>query len=81
MQSSRNTAVKGAKQHFAQKVGVCTRHGAKVKRCSTEECTNKVFDEGVGVCIRHGAKIIRCSTEGCTVNVVQKEVRIRHETE
>jgi hypothetical protein len=30
------------------------RHGAKVKRCSSEGCTNKA--KRGGVCIRHGAK-------------------------
>ena len=29
------------------------RHGAKIKRCSSEGCTNQVIKWGV--CIRHGA--------------------------
>jgi hypothetical protein len=51
---------------------VCKKHGArvKVKRCSSEGCTN-IAVKG-GVCIRHGAKIKLCSSEGCT-NVVQRE--------
>eukprot|EP00984_Skeletonema_dohrnii_P003511 scaffold1186_cov117-Skeletonema_dohrnii-CCMP3373.AAC.6 len=48
-----------------QKGGVCTKHGAKVKRrCSREGCTN-VAVQG-GVCVRHGAKVKLCSSEGCT---------------
>ena len=33
---------------------MCIRHGAKVKLCSFEGCTNQVVK--IGVCIRHGAK-------------------------
>ena len=33
--------------------GVCRRHGAKVKTCKHEGCTNQVVKGGV--CIRHGA--------------------------
>ena len=45
---------------------MCIKHGAKVKKCSSEGCTHRV-QEG-GVCIRHGAKvkIKLCSIEGCT---------------
>jgi hypothetical protein len=44
---------------------VCIRHGAKVKLCSSDGCTN-IAVKG-GVCIRHGAeKKKRCSSEGCT---------------
>ena len=42
------------------------KHGAKVKRCSREGCTNQVVEGGVR--IRHGAKVKvkLCSKEGCT---------------
>jgi len=50
--------------------GVCTRHGAKVKRkerkkCSAEDCPN-IAVRG-GVCWRHGAKLSMkmCSVEHC----------------
>jgi len=33
--------------------GVCVRHGTKLKRCSSEGCSNQVKKEGV--CRRHGA--------------------------
>mmetsp|Transcript_19939 Transcript_19939/g.39956 ORF Transcript_19939/g.39956 Transcript_19939/m.39956 type:complete len:99 (+) Transcript_19939:278-574(+) len=33
--------------------GVCVRHGAKLKRCSSEGCSNQV--KKGGVCRRHGA--------------------------
>jgi hypothetical protein len=32
---------------------VCVKHGAKIKRCSSEGCTNQVIKGGV--CRRHGA--------------------------
>jgi hypothetical protein len=32
---------------------VCIRHGAKIKRCSSEGCTNQT--QKGGVCRRHGA--------------------------
>jgi hypothetical protein len=32
---------------------VCVRHGAKLKRCSSDGCTNKA--QKGGVCWRHGA--------------------------
>ena len=35
------------------KGGVCIRHGAKVKRCSSEGCTNQA--QNGGVCKRDGA--------------------------
>ncbi len=47
------------------------KHGAKVKRCSSEGCTK--FAQKGGVCIRHGAKHERCRTEGCT-NQVRNEL-------
>eukprot|EP00984_Skeletonema_dohrnii_P013432 scaffold5570_cov87-Skeletonema_dohrnii-CCMP3373.AAC.8 len=34
--------------------GVCKRHGATIKRCNSEGCTNEVVKGGV--CHRHGAK-------------------------
>eukprot|EP00984_Skeletonema_dohrnii_P019348 scaffold9214_cov125-Skeletonema_dohrnii-CCMP3373.AAC.2 len=51
---------------MSQQSGVCVRHGAKVKLCSSEGCTNYVRQGGV--CIRHGAKVKRCSSEGCRNN-------------
>ena len=38
------------------------RHGAKMKECSSDGCTNIVI-KGC-VCIRHGAKTNRCSSVG-----------------
>jgi len=50
----------------SRKEGVCTRHGAMVKKyyCSQEGCNN--YAQKGGVCIRHGAKRKTCSHEGCT---------------
>eukprot|EP00984_Skeletonema_dohrnii_P008634 scaffold3203_cov95-Skeletonema_dohrnii-CCMP3373.AAC.3 len=61
---------------FAQKRGVCIRHGAKVKRCSSEGCTSHVVKGGV--CVRHGAKVKRCNIEGCTNVSVKGGVCRRH---
>eukprot|EP00986_Skeletonema_menzelii_P016768 scaffold15845_cov97-Skeletonema_menzelii.AAC.1 len=33
--------------------GVCIKHGAKIKRCSSEGCTNQA--KRGGMCMRHGA--------------------------
>ena len=49
--------------------GVCVKHGAKVRRCKHDGCTNQVINGGL--CMRHGAKVNRCKHEGCT-NIVQK---------
>ena len=62
---------------FAQKGGVCKKHGAKLlKRCSSQGCTNKARIGGV--CVKHGAKVKRCSTQGCTNQVVKGGVCCRH---
>ena len=45
---------------------MCVRHGAKLKRCSSEGCTNQAVNGGV--CVKHGAKVKQCSSEGCTKN-------------
>ena len=52
------------------------KHGAKVKRCSREGCTNQVIKGGV--CVKHGAKKKRCSSEGCTNKAVKGGVCRRH---
>ena len=52
------------------------RHGAKVKRCSSEGCTNNVLNGGV--CRRHGAKKKRCSSEGCRNEAIKGGVCMRH---
>ncbi len=52
------------------------RHGAKVKRCSSDGCTNGVIKGGV--CKKHGAKVKRCSKEGCTNQAKRRGVCIRH---
>ena len=56
------------------------RHGANVKRCSHDGCTN--FSMKEGVCWRHGAKdliaVKKCSSEGCTNNVANNGVCVRH---
>jgi len=55
---------------YAQKGGVCVRHGAKVKLCSSDGCTNRSLKGGV--CFRHGTNRKRCSSEGCT-NISSRE--------
>jgi len=42
------------------------KHGAKVRLCSSEGCTNHALKGGV--CIKHGAKpsVKHCTSEGCT---------------
>ena len=59
--------------------GVCVQHGTMTKkRCSSDECANKVSSGGV--CIRHGAKKFRydCSAVGCTNKAQIGGVCIRH---
>ena len=53
-------------------------HGAKVKRCSFEGCTNHVVKGGV--CFTHGAKVEQkqCSFKGCTNWVVNGGVCVTH---
>jgi hypothetical protein len=41
---------------------VYIRHGAKMKRCNREGCTNKAIQGGA--CMKHGAKMKRCSSDG-----------------
>jgi hypothetical protein len=55
---------------------VCIRHGAKVKGCSSEGCTNIALKGGV--CVRHGAKVKECSTEGCSNQARSGGVCLRH---
>eukprot|EP00984_Skeletonema_dohrnii_P024725 scaffold13857_cov76-Skeletonema_dohrnii-CCMP3373.AAC.2 len=43
------------------KGGVCTKHGAMRKTCSSEGCTN-ISMKG-GMCKRHGAKRKTCSSD------------------
>jgi len=43
--------------------GVCIRHGAKVKRCSSEGCRNNA--QTGGECKRHGARVNICISEVC----------------
>jgi hypothetical protein len=45
----------GAKKKQCSTGGVCQRHGAKVKRCSSEGCTNHAQKGGI-MCVRHGAR-------------------------
>ena len=52
------------------------RHGAKVKQCGKEGCTN--YAQKGGVCIRHGAKVKLCSKEGCTNHALKGGVCLRH---
>eukprot|EP00985_Skeletonema_marinoi_P006464 scaffold2799_cov126-Skeletonema_marinoi.AAC.3 len=65
--------------HVAVQAGVCMRHGARRKLCSSEGCTNMVVG---GVCIRHVAKVTRkhklCSREECTNQARKGGVCIRH---
>jgi hypothetical protein len=57
---------------------VCIRHGADIKRCGVQGCTNHIVKGGL--CIRHGAKITRkrCSSEGCTNQAKKGGVCRRH---
>ena len=52
------------------------KHGAKIKRCSTEGCTN--YAQKRGVCRRHGAEIKLCSSDWCTNNVIRGGVCRRY---
>ena len=51
-------------------------HGAKIKLCRSEGCTNQA--QKGGVCVRHGAKHKRCSIDGCTKYPQKGGVCIRH---
>ncbi len=52
------------------------RHGAQVKLCSSDECTNYAVKGGV--CMRHGAKAKLCSSEGCSNKSQKGGVCYRH---
>ena len=52
------------------------KHGAKIKRCSSEGCTN--FSLKGGVCMKHGAKVKLCRSEGCTNQAKKGGVCKRH---
>ena len=52
------------------------KHGAKVKRCASEGCTN--LSRKGGVCIKHEAKETRCSSDGCTNRAVKGGVCVKH---
>jgi hypothetical protein len=70
MEQRRNdVAMKGCTNQGYYNGGVCITHGAKVKECSHDGCTNGVIKGGV--CVTHGAKRKRCSFEGCTNHVVK----------
>eukprot|EP00985_Skeletonema_marinoi_P011404 scaffold5420_cov88-Skeletonema_marinoi.AAC.1 len=56
--------------------GVCMRHGAKKKLCSSDGCTNGAVNGGV--CKTHGAKVKLCSSEGCTNYSKKGGVCIKH---
>ena len=61
---------------YAQNRGLCFRHGASVKRCSAEGCTNQATKGGY--CVSHGAIAKRCSVEGCTKQARNGGVCISH---
>jgi hypothetical protein len=54
------------------------RHGAKVKLCSSDGCTN--YAQRGGVCVRHGATWTKgkCSSDGCTNYAQRGGVCVRH---
>jgi hypothetical protein len=52
------------------------KHGAKVKRCSSEGCKN-IVKKG-GVCVRHGAKVKLCRSEGFTNKIFKGGVCKKH---
>ena len=56
--------------------GVCMKHGAKKKLCSSDGCTNGAVNGGV--CKTHGAKVKLCSSEGCTNYSKKGGVCIKH---
>ena len=67
---------------FAQRGGVCMRHGSKYTRklCSLSGCTNQVVKGGV--CKRHGAKVGRnqpCTNAGVTTNQAAQQEGTRTE--
>ena len=66
----------GCTKNKAQKEGVCKKHGAKIKLCNSEGCSNIVVKGGV--CKRHGAKVKLCSTERCTNQAVRGGVCVKH---
>eukprot|EP00985_Skeletonema_marinoi_P001263 scaffold514_cov121-Skeletonema_marinoi.AAC.2 len=68
-----NIAMKGV---LSMKGGVCNRHGAKKKRCSSEGCMNRA--QKGGVCMKHGAAVKSCSSAGCPNRVVKGGVCVRH---
>ena len=59
-----------------RKGGVCVRHGAKLKLCSSEGCTNQA--KTGGVCRRHGAKRKQCGSEGCTNIALKSGLCTKH---
>ena len=70
VQSENYAAVKGAQ------IKLRKEHGACVKRCSSEGCTNHVVNNGVYV--KHGANVKQCSSEGCTNQARKGGVCNRH---
>ena len=56
--------------------GMCMKHGAKKKLCSSDGCTNGAVNGGV--CKTHGAKVKLCSSEGCTNYSKKGGVCIKH---
>ena len=63
---------------WAQKGGVCVKHGAEVTRCRHEGCNNQVQNQGV--CQKHGAKKYKytCTHEGCNNKAQSQGVCFKH---
>ena len=65
---------------YAQKKGVCCRHGASFtkKKCMTLGCTNQIVKSGL--CVAHGANRKRkiCSHNGCSTFAVKNNLCMRH---
>ena len=61
---------------MVQQGGVCVKHGAKIKQCKENGCTNNARKGGV--CLKHGAKKKQCKVDGCTNGVINGGVCIKH---
>ena len=52
------------------------KHGANVKRCSSEGCNN--YAKRGGVCMKHGANVKLCSSDKCTNQAQNGGVCFKH---
>jgi hypothetical protein len=64
VQPGSSAAMRGVLMEPRREEFVSHTHGAVVKRCSHDGCTNQAKQGGV--CITHGSVVKRCSHKGCT---------------